>query len=109
MHAALGFGGAVVLLDALLLTYHDVPFTCAYVPSENMKALGPIYVVVFTFVSVSFAKAEVAALDRSGLAAFVVVLAVAFAACRIATVRRRRPPIEFDQRPATLQRLELHT
>ena len=47
MHAALGLAGAIVMLEALMLNYDKVPFTCTYLPSENMKALAPLYAIVF--------------------------------------------------------------
>ena len=31
------------MLEALLVSYDKVPFTCTYLPSENMKALAPLY------------------------------------------------------------------
>ncbi len=58
MHAALGLAGAIVLLEALMLNYDKVPFTCTYVPSENMKALAPIYVIAFLVGASLFARMQ---------------------------------------------------
>ena len=55
MHAGLGLAGAIVLLEALMLSYDKVPFTCTYLPSENMKALAPIYAIAFIIGAVKFA------------------------------------------------------
>ena len=55
MHAGLGLAGAIVLLEALMVSYDKVPFTCTYVPSENMKALAPIYAIAFVIGAVNFA------------------------------------------------------
>ena len=56
MHAALGLAGAIVLLEALMISYDKVPFTCTYLPSENMKALAPIYAIRFLIGASLFAR-----------------------------------------------------
>ena len=109
MHAVLGFAGAMVLLEALMLNYDKVPFTCTYMPSENMKALGPIYTIAFVVGALNFARMEHTAL-QGGAARVLITLAVLFVILRVMSLRRARLPyVEFDEVPATFQRLGLHT
>lgn len=110
-HAALGLAGAVVLLEVLLVGYTKVPFTCTYVPNENMKALGPLFVILFLIGASMFAG-----MQRDALAApadtvrLLLVLAIVFAACRTISIRTRRPALmDFHEAPVTTQRLGLHT
>jgi hypothetical protein len=110
-HAALGFAGAVVVLEVLLFSYEKVPFTCTYLPSENLKAFGIPYVVIFLIGASTFAGMERAALqdpvDALRLIAWLAAIGIGF---RVASVRRmNRPPVDFDEAPATTQRLGLHT
>jgi hypothetical protein len=108
LHAALGLAGAVVLLEALMLGYDKVPFTCTYLPFENIKALAPIYAIAFVGGATAFARLQHAALLGSGAVTLVSVLAVAFVILRVATVTRAHPPaVQFDEAPVTLQRLGL--
>ena len=110
LHAALGLAGGVVLLEVLMLYYDKVPFTCTYLPSENMKALGPIYAFAFIIGAVTFARLQHAALYGSGLAMLLVTLAVLFAILRaLAATRTFMPNIQFDESPTTVQRLGLDT
>jgi hypothetical protein len=109
-HAALGLAGAIVFLEALMLTYDKVPFTCTYLPSENMKALAPIYVIAFVAGATIFARLQHDALYGSGAVSTLMTLVVAFAVLRIASLARRRlPRVDFDEAPATFQRLGLDT
>ena len=110
-HAALGLAGAIVVLEALLVGYTKVPFTCTYLPNENMKALGPICFIAFLIGASIFARMEGAALaDGSEAIRLLVVLAVAFSVLRIAALRIRRPElVDFHEAPVTTQRLGLHT
>ncbi len=39
-----------------MLSYDKVPFTCTYLPSENMKALAPIYAIAFLIGASAFAQ-----------------------------------------------------
>ena len=58
----------------------------------------------------SFARMELEALQGGGPVRLVVTLAVLFAVLRVMSVRRTRlPNVEFDEAPATFQRLGLHT
>ena len=108
-HAGLGLAGAIVFLEALMLLYDKVPFTRAYVPSENAKALVPIYAIGF-FIAVShFARMQSDALQGAGAMRAMMTLAALFAVLRLLSVKRSRPPhVEFDEAPATIQGLGLH-
>jgi hypothetical protein len=110
-HALLGFSGAVVMLEVLLFSYEKVPFACTYIPSENMKALAVFYVLIFLTGASAFARMERSALqDPIAAVRLLVLLGAIIAAVRVASGRRTaRPPIDFDEAPATTQRLGLHT
>lgn len=110
LHAVLGLSGALVLLEVLMISYDKVPFTCNYVPSENMKALAPIYAIAFLVGASAFARMQHAALLGGNLLTVLATLAVAFAVLRVIAVRRARPlAIEFDEGPASFQGLGLHS
>ena len=110
MHAALGLAGAIVLLEALMVTYDKVPFTCTYLPSENMKALAPIYAIAFLVGASLFARMQSDALQGSSMTGSLMTLAVLFAILRVMAVKRTRLPyVEFDEAPASFQRLGLDT
>jgi hypothetical protein len=110
MHAALGLAGAIVLLEALMLTYDKVPFTCTYLPSENMKALAPVYAIAFLVGASLFARMQYDALQGTSALTSLMTLAVAFATLRVMSLKRARLPyVEFDEVPATFQRLGLDT
>lgn len=108
-HLAMGLAGAIVLLEALMVSYDKVPFACTYLPSENMKALAPIYTGLFIAGASFFARFEHSALLGDGALSIAVTLAILFAGLRLASLRRARPSlVEFDEAPATYQRLGLH-
>lgn len=109
-HAALGFAGAIALLDALLLAYRKVPFTCAYLPDENVKALGPIYVAAYLLGASAVARIESAALATPAATVRTLLVLLAIAAA-LALMRRGRTirPVEFDEAPERTQQLGLHT
>jgi hypothetical protein len=110
-HAALGFAGAVAVLEALLFSYEKVPFTCTYLPNESFKTFGILYLVIFIAGATTFAGMERAALHEP-FAAFrlVAILVAIVVGLRIASGRRAaRGPVDFDEAPVTTQRLGLHT
>jgi hypothetical protein len=108
MHGALGWLGALVMLEALMISYDKVPFTCTYLPSESMKALAPIYIIAFIIGASIFASVEHDALFGGSMISTFVVLSVLYAALRlIAAKRARLPYVEFDEAPTTFQRLGL--
>ena len=110
-HALLGFAGAMVVLEVLFLLYDKVPFTCTYLPSENLKTFAVPYVVTFLIGASTFAGMERAALLEPGAAVRTIILLTAvYIGLRVASSRQiKRPPIDFDEAPATTQRLGLHT
>jgi hypothetical protein len=109
-HALLGMAGGIVLLEALMVSYEKVPFTCSYVPNENMKALGPLYLLMFMIGAASFARMESAAITTQSFGQLLVLLAILFAALRTFTLSRHRlAPVDFDEVPASAQKLGLHT
>ena len=108
MHAVLGFAGALVMLEALMLQYDKVPFTCTYLPSEHMKALAPIYAIAFLVGASFFARLEFNALYGAHMLSTLTMLAIFYAMLRVVSAKRARlPSIEFDEVPATFQRLGL--
>ena len=99
-----------MFLEALLVTYEKVPFTCTYLPSENMKALAPIYTLMFMVGAVNFASMQVTAIAGGNPARLLLTLGILFAVLRVMSLRRlRRPLVEFDEAPSTYQQLGLHT
>jgi hypothetical protein len=109
VHAALGLAGAIVLLEALMVTYDKVPFTCTYLPSENMKALAPIYALAFVAGASLFARMEHDVLQGTSAVPLLMTLAVAFTVFRVRSVMRSRPRhVDFDEAPATFQCLGLN-
>lgn len=108
LHAALGLAGGVVLLETLMFGYEKVPFTCTYVPSENMKALAPLYVIAFVIGASLFARVQYDAVHDAGATGATVTLTGLFIALRIASMRRRHVPrVVFDEAPVAFQRLGL--
>jgi hypothetical protein len=108
-HAMLGAAGAIVLLEALMLGYDKVPFTCSYLPNENMKALGPIYLLMFMIGATSFARMESDAITTQSFAWLLTVLALLFVALRgFSLTRPRLMPVDFDEVPASTQKLGLN-
>src|SRR6185503_16755118 len=110
-HAALGCAGAMVVLEALFFSYEKVPFTCTYLPSENLKTFGIPFVVIFLIGASTFAGMERSALqDPAAAVRTIGLLTVIYVGLRVASLRQmKRPPIDFDEAPATTQRLGLHT
>jgi hypothetical protein len=110
-HAAIGLAAAVVLIEVLLVGYEKVPFACTYLPNDNIKLLAPLYGIVFLIGASIFAGLERAALQDAGAALRVMLfLGVTFMLLRIAASRRRQTlPVDFNEAPATTQRLGLHT
>jgi hypothetical protein len=108
-HAVMGAAGAIVVLEALMLGYDKVPFTCSYLPNENMKALGPLYLLIFMIGATSFARMESAALTAQSFGWLLTVLALLFASLRgFSLTRHRLMPVDFDEVPASTQKLGLN-
>jgi hypothetical protein len=99
-----------VFLEGLLVTYEKVPFTCTYLPSENMKALAPIYALMFMVGAINFARMQVTAIATGDPSRLLITLGILFVVLRVMSLRRvRRPLVEFDEAPRTYQQLGLHT
>jgi hypothetical protein len=110
LHAGLGFAGAIVFLEVLMQNYDKVPFTCTYLPTENMKALGPIYTVAFFVGASMFARMQYSALHSGNPTRALLTLAALFVVVRVISLKRARLPyVEFDEAPATYQQLGLYT
>lgn len=109
-HAALGFAGAMAMLEVLLFTYNKVPFACTYLPDDNMKAVGPIYVAMFLLGASAFARVESAALSAPDFAVRVIVglLVLVVFARFVSLYRAPTGPMDFDESPERTQQLGLH-
>ena len=100
----------MILLEVLMLSYDKVPFTCTYLPGDNMRAMVPIYGLVFLIGASLFARLELAILTGSYSVAGVAALAAMFVALRIASALRPRvADIDFNEAPVSLQQLGLHS
>lgn len=109
-HALVGVAGAAILLDALMVSYDKVPFTCTYLPGDNMRALAPIYGLAFLVGAAVFARIELGILTGQYTVAGVTALAVIIIALRIAsTLRPRVADIDFNEAPVSLSELGLHS
>lgn len=108
-HAVIGLVGAAIVLEALMLSYDKVPFTCTYVSDENVKGLAPIFVIVFLIGATLFARLELAMLAGGFATIGGVALAILLVSLRV--IARRRPriaQIDFNEGPAALHQLGLH-
>ena len=96
------------MLEAMLLTFDKVPFTCVYIPSENMKALGPVYAAGFLILASLFARLEHGAIVRGRTTFAVVTLLIIYLVIRVTSHWRWRPPtVDFDEGPSHFNRLGL--
>lgn len=108
LHAGLGLAGAIVFLEIVMHGYDKVPFTCTYLPSENMKALAPLYAIAFIAGTALFARMQHSALHGGSAIRLVVALVVVFAILRVITVRRpRQRLVDFEEAPVTFTGLNL--
>jgi hypothetical protein len=108
-HALLGVAGAAIFLEALMLSYDKVPFTCTYLPGDNMRAVVPIYALAFVMGAGMFSRIELAILTGPSSIVLVAALTAIFIGLRIASARRRRvADIDFNEAPVTFHQLGLH-
>jgi hypothetical protein len=108
LHAGLGLAGAIVFLEIVLHGYDKVPFTCTYLPSENMKAMAPLYVIAFVTGTATLARLQHWALHGGSAFRLLLALAVVFAVLRVITVKRpRQGLVDFDESPAIFSGLNL--
>jgi hypothetical protein len=108
-HALLGLVGAVIFLDVVMLSYDKVPFTCTYLPGDNMRAMVPLYGMVFLIGAALFARVELAILTGTRPVAWVSMLTSIFIVLRIVSALRPRvADIDFNEAPVSLSELGLH-
>jgi hypothetical protein len=108
-HALLGVAGAAIFLETLMLSYDKVPFTCTYLPGDNMRAMAPIYGLMFLIGASLFARLELAILTGGYAVAGIALLAAILIALRIVSALRPRvADIDFNEAPVTLHQLGLH-
>jgi hypothetical protein len=108
LHGALGLAGAIVFLELVMHGYDKVPFTCTYLPSENMKALAPVYAIAFALGTAGFARLQHSALHGGSAISLVLLLAVVFVVLRVVTrMRPRQGLVDFDESPVTFSGLNL--
>lgn len=110
-HSSFGLLTALILLDVLLLGVRNLPFASSYVPSDNLKALAPIYVIGALLIAFALASAERLALTgMPGMRWFLGAFFLLFLATRALDFRNRRIPqaLQFDDPARTAaQRLDL--
>src|SRR5262249_17669573 len=90
VHAAFGGVEALLLVEILFLRYRKLPFASSYVRSEDLKSVGPLYVVALSTTAATFAAFERAAMASApgavaflgALAALVMAVRAYDAACR---------------------------
>ncbi len=93
------YGGAVsmLLIEALLVRFDKIPFTCTYLPGRaNVKSLWPAYLALFWVYAYALAKLEYGLL--AGPTRFVVFMAAVLAgaaALRWYDTRHLRPGFQF--------------
>ncbi len=107
-HALAGVAGAAIFTEALMLGYDKAPFACSYVPG-NGKGFVPIFALGFLIGASFFARLELAIIERTHAPAALIVLAIVFAALKIASARVREVPNDFDEGPDGLNQLGLQT
>jgi len=102
---------ALVVLDALFISYRQVPFACSYVPIQHPKIVWPAGLASALLVTYGFAAAERWALSTAprSMVFGIVLGAIALLVQAIDRARRReRCFVSFDDRPApATQRLGL--
>jgi hypothetical protein len=109
-HALIGLLGAAILLDALMLAFDKVPFTCSYVPNDNVKGVAPLIVMAFLLGASIFARLELAMLSGGAMVKGSVFLVALLMALRIAAVLRpRQARIDFNEGPDGFHQLGLHS
>jgi hypothetical protein len=108
LHAGLGLAGAVVFLEVVLLGYDKVPFTCTYLPSENMKALAPLYAIAFILGTLTLARLQHWALHGGSALRLLLALGAVFVVLRVISMKRpRQGLVDFDEAPAVFSGLNL--
>jgi len=108
-HALIGFLGGAIVLEALMLSYDKVPFTCTYVPNDNVKGIAPLFVLAFLLGASIFARVELAMLTRDVAVTASAALIVLLVILRVISVMRTRTAhIDFNEGPDGYHQLGLH-
>jgi len=93
----------------LMLSYDKVPFTCTFLPGENMKAVVPILALAFLIGAATFARIELGIVTGRYPAAGVAALIALYVALRIASrMRPRVADIDFNEVPVSVYQLGLY-
>lgn len=109
-HALIGVAGAAVLLEALMLSYDKVPFTCTYVPAESIRVVAPIYVLAFLLGASLFARLELSMLAGDYAMKGTAALLTLLVALRVGSIfRSRSSQIDFNEGPSSQAQLGLHS
>jgi hypothetical protein len=109
-HALIGLLGGAIVLEALMLSYDRVPFTCTYVPNDNVKGIAPLFVLAFILGAAIFARIEFAMLMGRGTVKAGIALGGLLVGLRIVSMLRRRSAhIDFNEGPEGFHQLGLHT
>jgi hypothetical protein len=110
-HLACGVALALLLIDVLFVSCRNLPFASSYVRSEDLKSVGPPYVLAVLVAAMALARLERAALATTiGIVTFLVTLGALVIVAHVvdAARRRTRVPIDLDELPAgATQPLEL--
>jgi hypothetical protein len=102
LHAAWGALVAVVLLEGVMLGFRKLAFASAYVPTGEMKYLGPPLALLALGVAYSLAWIERVAFTHDGtILLFAIFAIIAMSVHGLDVWRRRvRDAIELDEAPA---------
>jgi predicted permease len=77
-HLLYGAALSALLVEVLLLGFEKIPFTCSYLPGKaNVKALWPVYLMLFGVYAYGSAKLEYGLLARPGSLVIFCLAAVA--------------------------------
>lgn len=94
---------ALVVLEALMLTFHKIPFTCAYLPGKaNLKMTFGLYIGAFIGASILVSRAAAAAAKSPFVFASVALPAAAAYLLLVWLRRRTAPgdgPLVYDELP----------
>ncbi|OPZ02050.1 MAG: hypothetical protein BWZ09_02606 [Alphaproteobacteria bacterium ADurb.BinA305] len=99
-HAAIDLLAALVLLEAALVGFRKLPFTCSYLPKGTFKFLWPAYLVAFFASTYLLATIERPALaGDEALLRLAAGLVLAVAALRLYARWRlvKKPEVVFEE------------
>lgn len=103
VHLACGWLASLILVEALLLHFRKLPFTCSYLSGKgNLRMFWPLYLLTFATYTYGFASLERLALETGGRSTAMVVGLCTVLGALVAYrhwLFRRRPDIIFDEPP----------